>query len=481
MRRARIERLTIRAALIIGFGLVLGLWLFTGYAFSRRMESLELETREVTVRYMAAQDLLSAVRQQVSTNSIVLRNALLDPAASAQASYFARLEQGFASIDTALDAYSPVFASPDAAPAVERLRAEIGEFRRLTFAVMAAHEDGSGGSSPWDLLNRLITPRRATVIALSEEIRALNRKSLVQYQDATAGIYRGMQQQWWQRMGLALAATLGIALLAILYAGRLEDRLRLERDHVVQHRRDLQRLSARLVAAQEEERRALSRELHDEVGQVLGAIKVEVELAGRAIGADSDAHQPLSEIQSLTDNALSTVRDLSQLLRPAILDDLGLDAAIEWLVRGIERRNRLTIAFTQRGDAVRLCSEAETAAFRIVQEALTNVVRHAEATHSSVTLDYHPGRLVIKIEDDGRGFEPMASDERRERRGMGLIGIRERVAQRGGTVRVESAPGRGTTLHVELPTAPPAGTTDAVDAADSETPPALPSPRALHG
>lgn len=481
MRRAPLERLSIRAALIIGFGLVLGLWLFTGYVFSRQVAGMEDEASEVTRRYMAAQDLLSTVRQQVSTNSIVLRNALLDPSPSAQPSYSERLEQGFTSIEDALDTYRPVFESATGPPAIERLRAEIGEFRRLTFAVLSARQEAGGTSASWDLLNEHIAPRRATVIALSEEIRALNRKALVEHQAATAAIHRTAELQWWRRLGLALAASIGIALLAILYAGRLEDRLRQQRDRDVEHRRELQLLSARLVAAQEEERRSISRELHDEVGQVLGAIKMEVELAERAVGADSNARDALGEIQSLTDNALTTVRDLSQLLRPAVLDDLGLGAAIEWLLRGVERRNRVAVALTQRGQAGRLGPETETAAFRIVQEALSNVVRHADASRCDVLLDYRPGSLVMSIADDGRGFNPSVVEAPGERRGLGLIGIRERAADRGGTVAIDSTPGQGTTLLIEIPahTLPPP--TEMEKPEGSVMHGALPSPGALHG
>ncbi len=452
MRRAPLERLTIRAALIIGFGLVLGLWLFTGYSFSGRVARMEREASEVTNRYMAAQDLLSAVRQQVSTNSIVLRNALLDPSPSAQLSYWERLEQGFKTIDDALASYRPVFERPSGRPSIDRLRAEIDEFRRLTFAVMAVHQDKEITVDPWTLLNEQITARRAAVIALSEEIRALNRKALVQHQNATAAIHRTTELQWWRRMGMALAATIGIALLAILYAGRLEDRLRQQRDRDMEHRRELQFLSARILAVQEEERRSISRELHDEVGQVLGAIKLEAELAERAAGAHANARESLGEIQALTDNALATVRDLSQLLRPAVLDDLGLAAAIDWLLRGVERRNHLSVNLIQRGEVGRLTPEGEIAAFRIAQEALNNVVRHAEATRCEVTLDYRPDRLVMSIADDGRGFNA-ALEPSTERRGLGLIGIRERVADVGGSITLDTAPGRGTRLLIELPAA----------------------------
>lgn len=484
MRRAPLERLSIRAALIIGFGLVLGLWLFTGYSFSGRITQMEREAGDVTGRYMAAQDLLSTVRQQVSTNSIVLRNALLDPSPAAQPSYSERLEEGFGRIDTALNDYRPVFdsadASPDGAASIERLRGETQEFRRLTFAVLSAHQTADTATAPWELLNKHIVPRRATVIALSEEIRALNRKALFQHQIATSAIHRSVELQWWLRMGLALAATIGIALFAILYAGRLEDRLRQQRDRDVEYRQELQLLSGRLVAAQEEERRSISRELHDEVGQVLGAIKMEVERAERKVGDHPGTHEALGEIQSLTDNALATVRDLSQLLRPAVLDDLGLAAAIDWLLRGVERRNGLAVRLTQRGEMARLLPEVETAAFRIVQEALANVMRHADATRLEVRLDYQQDSLAIVVSDDGCGFDSAVAPAG-DRRRLGLIGIRERVARVGGSVALDTAPGRGTTLRVDLPA--PAQP----EPADAEEPDAvhlhdpLESPRPLHG
>lgn len=452
MRRDPLERLTIRAALFLGFGLVLALWIFTGYTFSQRLSESEARTSDVTRRYMEAQDLLSAVRQQVSSNSIILRNALLDPAPAAQAGYAQRLTESFDGIDASLDAFRPVLETPAEPAPIERLRAEINEFRRLTLQVLAAHQR-SGSDEPWDLLNQSITPRRATVIALSEEIRELNRRALVQHQIATALIHRTMERQWWWRLGLGLAASIAIALLAIFYAGRLEDRLRKQRDRDAGHRRDLQHLSTRLVAAQEDERRSISRELHDEVGQVLSAIKVELLMAARSIEAQGGTSRVLDDLQTMTDGALATVRDIAQLLRPALLDDLGLGAAIDWLLRGVERRNRLSVALTQRGTVERLSPEIEIAAFRIAQEALCNVERHSGATRCVVTLDYRPDALAMSITDNGRGFDPAAGQPTDTRRGLGLVGIRERVAACSGSIAIDSTPDRGTTLRIDLPVA----------------------------
>lgn len=448
MRRDPLERLSIRAALVLGFGLVTGLWVFTGYALSTRLAETETQTSDLTRRYMRAQDVLSAVRQQVNVGSIVLRDALLEPGDDAQARHRQRLEDGYDTIAKALDGYRPV-RDHGADEQLARLRAEINEFRLVTFRVLAESR-ADPSVPPSELLSRYIVPRRTAAIALSDEIRALNRNAFIEHQTATAALHRSVERQWWYSLGGALLATLGIAVLAIVYAGRLEDRLRRGREREARHARDLQRLSARLVEAQEEERRSIARELHDEVGQVLSAIAVEAQLAERSLHDPREAARSVAEVQQLADGAIRTVRDLSQLLRPTMLDDLGLGAAIDWLLRGLARRHAVQVELVQEGMAVRLAARVEVAAFRIVQEAVTNVARHARARRCAVRLENDGAALNVTVEDDGVGFEA-AAPAGEGRRGLGLVGIRERVADLNGSLRVESEPGRGTRLIVTIP------------------------------
>jgi len=453
MQRDPLERLSIRAALGLGFGLVLGLWVFTGYALTGRMAEIEVQTSAVTARYLRAQDVLSATRSQVNVSSILLRDALLDPDPDARPRYRQRLEDNYRTIDEALDSYIPIVEPDGNSARVSQLRTELAAFRAVTFEVLNAHY-ADASMSPSDLLASRISPRRAAAIAISDEIRAFNREALLQHQIATAAIHRTAERQWWLGLGGALAATLAIALLAILYAGRLEDRLRGERDKDARHTRDLQRLSARLVSAQEEERRSISRELHDEVGQLLTAIKVELQLARATLHAHGEATASLDDLQHLTDGALRTVRDLSQLLRPAMLDDLGLSAAIDWLLRGLARRHHVQGELFQEGMAHRLDTDTEVAVFRIVQEALTNIARHAHATRCAVRLVRRGSLLSVSIEDDGAGFNRDIVAQQDFRHGLGLIGIRERVIQCEGTLAIDSSPGRGTRIEVTLPVPP---------------------------
>jgi signal transduction histidine kinase len=450
VRRDPLERLSIRTALGLGFGLVLGLWLFTGYVLTARIAEIEARTAAITRRYLHAQDVLSAVRQQINASAIVLRDALLDPKET-QDRYRRQLEAGFAGIVSQLDGYEPVMAGvPEEQMA--RLRSEVEALRGLTLAVLSA-ATSDPAAEPFEMLAGRTSPRRAAAIALSEEVRIANRRALVEHQLATAAIHRAAEQQWWYGLGAALAATLVIAFVAIAYAGRLEDRLRRGRENEARHAHDLQRLSSRLVDVQEEERRNIARELHDEVGQVLSAIAVEAQVAERALDRPDEALRALAETQELADRAIGAVRDISQLLRPPMLDDLGLGAAIDWLLRGLARRHDVQVELLQTGLTGRLPASIEVAAFRIVQEALTNVARHARARRSVVRLESDGMTLTLSVEDDGIGLDASASACPERRRGLGLVGIRERVADFEGTFSVSSRPGQGTSLRVHLPLA----------------------------
>jgi signal transduction histidine kinase len=217
-----------------------------------------------------------------------------------------------------------------------------------------------------------------------------------------------------------------------------------------QSTRDLQYLSARLMTAQEEERRNVARELHDEVGQALTAVKVELSVTQRRLNGTPQSNA-LLEAQEITDNALQTVRDMSQLLHPAALDDLGLSAAVEWQARTFEVRHAIRVDVEHAGLSQRLPREVEVAAYRIVQEALTNVAKHSSATACRICLARTEAELAISIEDDGAGFD--LSDGAAARRGLGLVGMRERAALLAGEVSLSSERGRGTRVAARLPLA----------------------------
>ena len=442
--------LTIRAALFLGFGLTFGIWLFAGYYFSRRITDVESRAATINARYIQAQELLSTVRAQVLLGSVYVRDALLDPAPASAGEYRRSLEGAYQAADQALQQYVPVLDSDAEHGRLERLRREVDDFRITMLNVLQTD------SSRWHvearvLLRTEIVPKREQVIRVSEEVQALNRSAFIRQQKAIADIYGVTQRRVWEVLGLALAASFGIGLLATTYAGRLERRIRRQRAIDVQNTRDLQHLSAKLITAQEEERRSIARELHDEVGQVLTAIKVELAVAQRIIDGSSGPTHVLDDARAITDGAVSTVRDLSHLLHPALLDDLGLPAAVEWYLRSFGKRHGIRAEVLHDRMEDRLTGEVEASAYRIVQEALTNVAKHSKASVCRVYLQRLPHTVLITVEDDGIGFDAAEAERTGERRGLGLVGIRERVSHLRGTFRLESTPGQGTRLTAELP------------------------------
>jgi signal transduction histidine kinase len=156
-------------------------------------------------------------------------------------------------------------------------------------------------------------------------------------------------------------------------------------------------------------------------------------------------------VRNLTEGALHTVRDLSRLLHPAVLDDIGLAAAVHTYVRDFRKRYDVEVEVEEEVMDCRLPSDAEAAAYRIVQEALTNVARHANARSCRVTLRRRNDAIEIAVDDDGIGFDPEAQRDAITHAGLGLLGMRERAARLSGTCTVDSAPGRGTRVVVSLP------------------------------
>jgi PAS domain S-box-containing protein len=223
----------------------------------------------------------------------------------------------------------------------------------------------------------------------------------------------------------------------------------------------LRNLAAHLLSVREEERARISREVHDELGQSLTAVKMDLAwLAGRLPQRNGPILKRIRATRQLADSIIQSIRRISTELRPAVLD-LGLAAAVEWQVQEFQARSGIqcTVRLLAREE---VASNASTAMFRIFQETLTNVARHAKATRAEVVLQKQRDRLVLLIRDNGRGFDqadPSLS------KSLGLLGMRERAAILGGKVNISSAPGKGTTVSawIPLPSPEESGTIPAVN------------------
>ncbi len=257
----------------------------------------------------------------------------------------------------------------------------------------------------------------------------------------------GMQVRPFTYLWVTLYTGIAVAVLSVTLTVRLERQYRDEHEATLAAKQDLQRLSARLVTAQEQERQTLSRELHDQVGQALTAIKIDVARAEQGLlPSQTDLSERLRRARLGAEETLEIIRRLSMLLRPSMLDDLGLSAALGWYTKQFSASTSIRVNLSDDGSADLLPDAEKTSLYRIVQEALTNCARHSEARSILIQLASEETRYIVRIEDDGKGFTPA-----RGVRGLGLIGIAERVAEMGGALDLDSKPGAGTRIFISIP------------------------------
>jgi signal transduction histidine kinase len=214
-------------------------------------------------------------------------------------------------------------------------------------------------------------------------------------------------------------------------------------------RERLRDLSRHLESVREEERTNSAREIHDELGQLLTVLKIDMSwVAKRLPKAEASLADKTRTMYELIDKAIQTVKRISSELRPGLLDDLGLAAAIEWQAQELRKRTDIDFEFRASPKEITLDRDRSTAIFRICQEALTNVVRHANATRVKLSLQEKRGRILFRISDNGKGIE---EKQLSDPKAFGLIGMRERAHFWGGEVKISGTPGKGTVVAVSIP------------------------------
>jgi signal transduction histidine kinase len=297
-----------------------------------------------------------------------------------------------------------------------------------------------GGS----FLQDVVMPLRMDVVRLTRQVTALNDRD----RDTSEDRIRAVQTRFERRLGIMGAATLVLGLIlasvSIRRVQRLEWEAKSRLEEVEEARGELVKLSDRLVSAQEEERRNLSRELHDEVGQAMSAMLID--LGKLETASDSMTRsERLASVRRMAEANVETVRNMALLLRPSMLDDLGLVAALRWQAREVTRRSGLKVKMIADEIKEDLPDTHRTCLYRVVQEALNNCAKHSQATQVRVVVHRDRDGLVVTVQDDGIGFEPG------QEKGIGLLGMEERVVRLGGQFSVESKPGSGTVLRIYFP------------------------------
>lgn len=426
-----------RIVLWAGFGGLLLLLAFAGFGTVQELRQIQKRTEEVQGDFIRRDRLLHEIRANLYLSGTYVRDYLLDPDPNNADTHLQNLNRIRQEMDAALGRYGQMVTPAGSAPFLGLNRALLDYWQVLDPVFRwSAEERRDRGPA---FVSHELLPRRMQMLNIADQIGDVNERQLATRNERVAELYDSLRRR---TLGTSVVIlTLG-AVLAVFSVRRI---LTLERETQARFR-EVKELSARLVQVQEDERRSISRELHDEVGQSLSALLVSVGNVAAALPAS--VKPEMDGIRKLAESSVAAVRNMALLLRPSMLDDLGLVPALEWQARETSRRTGLVVNVQADNVPDELPEEHKTCIYRIVQEALHNISRHAEARSVNIQVEQTGERLNLSVEDDGRGFDPARS------RGLGLIGMEERVANLGGSLSVQAAPGHGTRLAVMLPVGP---------------------------
>lgn len=434
-----------RLLLLAGFGGLLLLMTFAGLDAMRVLRVIQNRNDAIRGNFLARNRFLNQIRSDLYLSGTYVRDCLLEPEPEKAESYRGSLENTRRDMEFALQSYARLSNSSEKKP-FAILQDELAEYWHLLEPVMlwnALQRKERG----YAFLRDEVYPRRTAMLHLADQIGQVNERQLDAGNAQVAELFSGFRI----RLSVTLLVTLGLGTILASYSmGRI---LNLEREsaahleEMAQARSELKALSARLVDAQESERRAISRELHDEVGQSLSALLVGLSNLAAAVPAAQapELVREVANLRKLTESSVGVVRNMTLLLRPSMLDDLGLVPALQWQAREISKRSGMMVNFASEGVADELPDEYKTAIYRVMQEALHNCEKHSRARVARVTVRQHNGLLSMSIQDDGCGFDLQIG------KGLGLRGMQERVENLGGNFNVESEVGRGTLIVVRLP------------------------------
>ncbi|HXS93481.1 MAG TPA: histidine kinase [Candidatus Limnocylindrales bacterium] len=427
-----------RLVLMAGFGGLLLVMLFAEFDGVQALREIQSSNDAIREDFLLRTRLLERIRGDVYVSGTFVRDYLLEPESGKAEGHRYSLLETRNDMDAALQRYSTLANRQEREP-FHVLQRELAAYWNVLEPVFqwAPEQRQRDG---YVFLRDEVFPRRQAMLAIADQIGSINESQL----NAGKQLAEQTYARFRRRLTIILALTVSLGVILAMFTIRTSSRYVTE---IEAARAQLKQLSARLVEVQENERRRISRELHDEVGQELTGVLVEManlstlvragDLPALSIKAD--------EIKKEVENSISVVRNMALLLRPSMLDDLGLVPALEWQAREVFKRTGVHARVKADGVSEDLPEEHKTCVYRLVQEALHNCVQHAGAKNVNIEVAQLRDSLRLAIHDDGKGFNPAV------RKGMGLVGMQERVWHLGGTFAIDSHPGSGTAINVALP------------------------------
>jgi signal transduction histidine kinase len=432
--------------LALGFGTLVVVIAILGVGAIRRARAIYNEMESTQDAYLQSE----ATRRDIATDmyraEILVRDYLLDPSPQNAPQHRQQLLDIRSSLQQRLDQL-PQQVGDLQSPSLPRLKSEVQSYWDSLDPIFDWTPQEKADRS-WYFLRHKVFPHRRAVVDLAREMAKLNQENLAREREHNRESQRVLQRFLNRIMGFALGLGIMVALVTTYRVAQLEKQREEQQRQIAQAEDDLRRLSQSLVQAQETERKSLSRELHDEVGQMLTALKMQLGNLEALKNSDLSAFsERLEEAKRVNSDAMKAIRDLAMGLRPSMLDDLGLEPALQWQGREFSRHTGVPAVVEVSGALDEVSDAQRTCIYRVVQEALTNCARHANARNVLVSVHGCLDGVHMVVKDDGVGFD----SGNRAKRGLGLIGIEERVHALRGKVTIRSLHNKGTTVEVEIP------------------------------
>ena len=421
-------------------GLVLTLAAVVTYTLyiNRQITSLRVLQSEMVDRNRRDSLQLLRIQNNLNQLGLAMRDMLDDDHSYPLVAWSAQFQRIRGDLDDALKRQTELAATSRTAPDRDRLTDSLAEFWDAVDRTFALAADGKNDAARAQV-SLSLQARQAALGTAVARLLIENNEAEEQAAERVQRIYDQVQRQVY----LFFTATLVAIAATGLYLIRANRRLFAELAALSDGRREL---AQQLIATRETTLSQLSRELHDEVGQILTAIGSMLGRAEKQTPADSPLRADLREVREMAQSTLNNVRSLSQTLHPSILDELGLESTFDWYLGTVERQLGLTVSYERSGTSVPVDGTVAIHVYRVLQESLSNVSRHAGTDRVWVRLRYLPGTLELEVEDHGSGVTP-----RTGRRGLGLVAMRERAELVGGTIEFSRPDEGGTRVRLRVP------------------------------
>jgi signal transduction histidine kinase len=435
----------IRILLWFGFGGLLLLLCGLGLSAISFLYQIEIRQERIRQDYVERDRTLEKLRSSIYLSGTYIRDFLLDTNEALALRHKRQFLETRDQVNSGVAAYRALLGPKERQP-FEQLSDELASYfdtltPTLNWSTKERNDQG------YDFVRDEVLPRRMTAINLADRIQQVSEEQLEVSSQAVSDLFASFRSKLMVLLGVTVAIGLILTAGTLWRLLNLENEAELRFQQVLNAREELKQLSAELVSAQESERRRISRELHDEVGQVLSAMMLGLGNLRSSLKESNmkEALVQLSGVEEMTSKNVNVVRNISLLLRPTMLDDLGLVPALKWLAREVSRTGVLQADVFAEDHAEDLPEEHRTCVYRVVQEAVRNASRHSGAHQVRIYVQRADDRLRVSVQDDGKGFDPTLE------KGLGILGMEERVVHLGGTLQVDSERGRGAIVSFELP------------------------------